>query len=46
MADPIEFRVDKEKVQKWLDRGAKPSDTVRSLLNVTPAVSQEDNQRT
>ena len=32
MANPIEFSVDKEKVQKWLDRGAQPSDTVRSLL--------------
>ena len=32
MTDPIEFKVDKEKVQKWLDRGAQPSDTVRSLL--------------
>lgn len=32
MTDPVEFNVDKEKVQKWLDRGAQPSDTVRSLL--------------
>ena len=32
MTDPIEFKVDQEKVQKWLDRGAQPSDTVRSLL--------------
>ncbi len=32
MTDPAEFNVDKEKVQKWLDRGAQPSDTVRSLL--------------
>ena len=32
MTDPIEFKVDKEKVQKWLDRGAQPSDTVRSLI--------------
>lgn len=32
MTNPIEFNVDKEKVQKWLDRGAQPSDTVRSLL--------------
>ena len=32
MVDPVEFKVDKEKVQKWLDRGAQPSDTVRSLL--------------
>lgn len=32
MTNPAEFNVDKEKVQKWLDRGAQPSDTVRSLL--------------
>ena len=32
MTDPIEFKVDQEKVQKWLDRGAQPSDTVRSLI--------------
>ena len=32
MTAPAEFNVDKEKVQKWLDRGAQPSDTVRSLL--------------
>ena len=32
MVDPAEFKVDQEKVQKWLDRGAQPSDTVRSLL--------------
>ena len=32
MVDPAEFKVDTEKVQKWLDRGAQPSDTVRSLI--------------
>ena len=32
MTDPIELKVDQDKVQKWLDRGAQPSDTVRSLL--------------
>ncbi len=32
MTDPIELSVDKDKVQKWLDRGAEPSDTVRSLI--------------
>ncbi|WP_027186085.1 30S ribosomal protein S16 [Desulfovibrio inopinatus] len=33
MVDPAEIKVDKEKMQKWLDRGAKPSDTVRALLS-------------
>ncbi|MGI6781456.1 MAG: 30S ribosomal protein S16 [Acholeplasmataceae bacterium] len=27
-----EVKVDAEKVQKWLDNGAQPTDTVRSLL--------------
>ena len=29
---PAEVRVDVEKAQKWLNTGAHPSDTVRSLL--------------
>ena len=32
MVDPAEIKLDKDKMQKWLDRGAKPSDTVRALL--------------
>ena len=32
MVDPAEIKVDSEKVRTWLDRGAKPSDTVRALL--------------
>lgn len=27
-----EVKVDAEKVQKWLDNGAQPTDTVKSLL--------------
>ncbi len=30
--NPVEVKVDAEKVQKWLDLGAEMSDTVRSLL--------------
>lgn len=30
--EPYEFKVDPEKVQKWLSRGAKPTETVRALL--------------
>lgn len=29
---PAEVRVDVEKAQNWLNTGAQPSDTVRSLL--------------
>ncbi len=32
LTDPAEVKIDKEKLDKWLDLGAKPSDTVRSLL--------------
>lgn len=32
MVDPAEIKVDREKVKKWMDKGAQPSDTVRSLL--------------
>ena len=30
--DPAEIKVDKEKVQKWLEKGAQPTETVKSLL--------------
>lgn len=30
--EPMELKVNQELVQKWLDNGAQPSDTVRSLL--------------
>ncbi len=32
MVDPAEIKVDSAKVRSWLERGAKPSDTVRALL--------------
>jgi small subunit ribosomal protein S16 len=32
LKDPAEIKLDAEKVRKWLERGAKPSDTVRSLI--------------
>lgn len=32
MVDPAEIKVDMEKVKQWTDRGAQPSDTVKSLL--------------
>ena len=31
-SNPITLRLDKEKIDAWLARGARPSDTVRSLL--------------
>lgn len=35
LKEPAEIKVDQEKVKKWLDEGAKPSDTVKSLLKKT-----------
>ena len=32
MSNPVEVRLDQDKIQKWLALGAAPSDTVRSLL--------------
>ncbi len=32
MVDPAEIKVDTDKVKTWLERGAQPSDTVKSLL--------------
>ncbi|MFW5488535.1 MAG: 30S ribosomal protein S16 [Desulfovibrio sp.] len=32
MVEPEEIKIDSEKVKMWLERGAQPSNTVRSLL--------------
>lgn len=32
MTNPAKVEIDQDKVKKWLDLGAEPSDTVRSLL--------------
>ena len=32
MTNPAEIKVDAEKVQKWLDSGAQPTETVKALL--------------
>ena len=31
--DPIQLKIEEELVMKWLNEGAKPSDTVRNLLS-------------
>ncbi len=30
--DPADIKLDSEKLQKWLDKGAEPSTTVRNLI--------------
>ncbi len=32
MTEPAEIKIDQEKIKTWIERGAKPTDTVRSLL--------------
>jgi small subunit ribosomal protein S16 len=32
LTDPAEVKIDSERLKVWLDRGAQPTDTVRSLL--------------
>jgi small subunit ribosomal protein S16 len=32
MVSPAELNIDKDKIKSWIDKGAKPTDTVRSLL--------------
>ncbi|WP_456433288.1 30S ribosomal protein S16 [Thermosulfuriphilus sp.] len=40
LKDPYEFKVDPAKVKKWLDLGAEPTDTVRSLLKKSGILKQ------
>lgn len=37
MVNPAQVILDHANIQKWLDRGAQPTDTVRSLLKANPA---------
>jgi len=32
LKEPFEFKVNEEKVKKWLKKGAEPTETVRTLL--------------
>jgi small subunit ribosomal protein S16 len=38
--DPAVVEIDTERAQHWLDKGARPSDTVRSLLKRSAAAPQ------
>ncbi|MFW5730148.1 MAG: 30S ribosomal protein S16 [Desulfonatronovibrionaceae bacterium] len=37
MKDPAEISIDMDRVKTWMDKGAKPTDTVRSLLKKVSA---------
>ncbi|MBQ9298531.1 MAG: 30S ribosomal protein S16 [Clostridia bacterium] len=32
MVEPSEIKLDKEKVEKWIKNGARPTDTVKALI--------------
>ncbi len=32
MVEPSEIKLDKEKVEKWIKNGAKPTETVKALI--------------
>ena len=34
MTNPATIKLDKEKVEKWIKNGAKPTDTVKKLIEV------------
>ena len=41
LKDPAEINIKQDKIQAWLDRGAKPSDTVRTLMAQVEAPAAE-----
>jgi small subunit ribosomal protein S16 len=38
--DPAHFQVDRERVDYWVSKGARLSDTVRSLIRKSPATAE------
>lgn len=39
MKSPAEIKIKQDRVQAWLERGAQPSDTVKSLLGKAAAIA-------
>jgi len=42
MQDPAVVNLQHDKVQAWMDKGAKPSTTVKSILAKNPAPAQAE----
>ena len=40
MREPVEIKLDAEKIQKWIGNGAQPTDTVRALLVKSGVISK------
>ena len=43
---PIELKLDKERVSYWIERGAQPSPTVSKLMKQPQTVTETTNQAT
>ncbi len=39
VSEPVELKIDNEKAQEWIKKGAQPTDTVRGLLKKTGAIA-------
>lgn len=42
--DPASVKIDSEKANKWLNEGAKPTDTVKNLFKKAGIVSNKENK--
>ena len=40
MKEPVEIKLDAEKIQKWIGNGEQPTDTVRALLVKSGVISK------
>lgn len=45
LTQPAQVKIDEEKALKWLHNGAKPSDTVRSLLSKAGILAKFHEQK-
>lgn len=45
LSEPVELKIDEEKVVKWLNNGAKPSDTVKDLLSKNGLMAKLHNEK-
>lgn len=42
LADPAEVKLDHDRIQYWIGVGAKPTDTVASLIKANPVMTDEE----
>ena len=46
LTNPATVKIDEEKVLSWLEKGAKPTDTVKSLLSKQGIIAKFTNKNT